>query len=305
MSFASLKKASTSSLSNLKKELEKMQAPSYSEDERFWYPSVDKAGNGYAVIRFLPPADGEDVPFIRIWEHGFKDAKTGQWYIENSRTTLGGNEKDPVTEYNSKLWNTGLEADKKLASHQKRNLRYIANIVVVEDPANPENNGKVKLFKFGPKVFAKLEDASNPPFPDQEPFNPFDLWTGANLKLKIRKVEGFRNYDSSEFGPTGPLSEDDSKMEALWKQTYPLQPFLDPKNFKSYEELEKRFLQVIGKAGTSATNQPTAAELAAAENPTQEAKAAPVKEAVAPIEAPAEEPDEDLAFFEKLANDSK
>ena len=219
------------------------------EDTRVWQPTVDKAGNGMAIIRFLPaPAvDGEDaLPWVRVFSHGFQGP--GGWYIENSLTTL--NQKDPVSEYNSTLWNSGIDANKNIARNQKRRLNYIANIYVVSDPSNPENEGQIKLFKFGKKIFDKITEAMNPEFADETPVNPFDMWEGANFKLKIRNVEGYRNYDKSEFAEKSALLDgDDAKLEALWKQEHSLKDFLDPKHFKSYEVLKARLDKVLGFEG--------------------------------------------------------
>jgi hypothetical protein len=219
------------------------------EDTRFWQPEVDKAGNGMAVIRFLPAPsiDGEDgLPWVRVFNHGFQGP--GGWYIENSLTTL--NQKDPVSEYNSTLWNSGIEANKEIARKQKRKLTYIANILVISDPANPSNEGQIKLYKFGKKIFDKISEAMNPEFADETPVNPFDMWEGANFKLKIRNVEGYRNYDKSEFADKSALFDgDDSKLEELWKQEYSLKEFLEPKQFKSYEVLKARLDKVLGFDG--------------------------------------------------------
>ena len=219
------------------------------EDTRVWQPTVDKAGNGMAIIRFLPaPAvDGEDaLPWDRVFSHGFQGP--GGWYIENSLTTL--NQKDPVSEYNSTLWNSGIEANKDIARKQKRRLNYVANIYVVSDPSNPENEGQIKLFKFGKKIFDKITEAMNPEFADETPVNPFDMWEAANFKLKIRNVEGYRNYDKSEFAEKSALLDgDDAKLEALWKQEHSLKDFLDPKHFKSYEVLKARLDKVLGFEG--------------------------------------------------------
>jgi hypothetical protein len=219
------------------------------EDDRFWQPEVDKAGNGMAVIRFLPsPAvDGDEaLPWVRYWNHGFQGP--GGWYIENSLTTL--NQKDPVSEYNSVLWNSGIEANKEIARKQKRRLTYIANILVVSDPKNPENEGQIKLYKFGKKIFDKISEAMNPEFADETPLNPFDFWVGANFKIKIRQVEGYRNYDKSEFDkPSEVLDGDDKKLEALWKKEYSLKEFVDPSQFKSYDALKAKLDKVLGLDG--------------------------------------------------------
>jgi len=236
--FASLKKNRNKSLDKLNAQLEKITTKSYSDpnEGKFWKPTRDKAGNGFAVIRFLPAPKGEEMPFVRVWDHGFQ-GPTGLWYIENSLTTLG--QDDPVSEYNSKLWNTGVEADKDQARKQKRRLKYTANIYVVKDQANPENEGKVFLYAFGKKIFDKLNDLMNPTFEDEEPVNPFDLWEGANFRLKIRQFEGYPNYDKSEFDPAEPLLDDDAEMERVWNEEHSLQELLEEKNFKPYADLNK------------------------------------------------------------------
>ena len=219
------------------------------EDPRLWQPTVDKAGNGMAIIRFLPApsVDGEDaLPWVRVFSHGFQGP--GGWYIENSLTTL--NQKDPVSEYNSTLWNSGIEANKEIARKQKRRLNYIANVYVVSDPSNPENEGQIRIYKFGKKIFDKITEAMNPEFADETPVNPFDMWEGANFKLKIRNVEGYRNYDKSEFADKSALLDgDDAKLETLWKQEHSLKEFLDPKHFKPYDLLKTRLDKVLGFEG--------------------------------------------------------
>ena len=212
------------------------------KDDRFWRPELDKAGNGFAVIRLLPAADGEDIPWIKLYNHGFKGP--GGWFIENSLTTLG--QKDPVSEMNSRLWNSGIESDKDIARQRKRRLSYISNILVVSDPANPQNEGKVFLYKYGKKIFDKIQESMNPEFQDEEAVNPFDYWKGANFKLKVRKVSGFVNYDKSEFESASPLFDgDDAKLESLWKTQYKLDEFVSESNFKSYDELKARLDAVL------------------------------------------------------------
>ena len=246
-SFANLKR-NRSSLEKLTKAIESTtsQTENSKEDNRFWQPSVDKAGNGMAVIRFLPaPAvDGDDaLPWVRVFNHGFQGP--GGWLIDNCLTTV--NEKCPVCEHNSTLWNSGIEANKDIARKQKRKLSYVSNVYIVSDPANPENEGTVRLFKFGKKIFDKITEAMNPEFPDEAPVNPFDLWEGANFKMKIRNVEGYRNYDKSEFSEKSALlGGDDEKLEALWKSEHSLKEFLDRKNFKSYDALRERLDKVLG-----------------------------------------------------------
>ena len=245
MSFANLKKQSKlgSLTEKLVKEVEKMNSSSSSKDERLWTLSCDKAGNGYAIIRFLPAPNGEDLPFVKIYSHAFQGSG-GSWYIENSRSTIG--EKDPLGEYNSQLWNNGTDAGKEQARKQKRKLTYISNIYVVKDPANPENEGKQFLFKYGKKIFDKIMAAMQPEFEDEEPIDPFDFWKGANFKLKAKNVAGYRNYDSSEFANPSALLDDDNALEEIWNKEYSLQEFVAPDQFKSYDELKKRLNVVLG-----------------------------------------------------------
>jgi hypothetical protein len=247
MSFSNMKRNSQSNIEKLTQEVSKITKGKESyKDDRFWRPELDKAGNGYAVIRFLPTLEGEDVPWARLFSHGFKGP--GGWYIENSRTTLG--DKDPVSEMNTQLWNSGLESDKEIARARKRRLNYISNILIVSDPANPQNDGKIFLFKYGKKIFDKINEAMQPEFADEEAINPFDFWNGANFRLKVRKVAGFVNYDKSEFeSVSAVLDGDDAKLEELWKTQYPLKEFTDASNFKSYELLKKRLDSVLMGGG--------------------------------------------------------
>ena len=244
MSFSDLKKQSKlgSLTEKLVKEVEKMNNSSSNKDERLWSLTVDKAQNGYAVIRFLPAPDGEDLPFVKLYSHAFQG--TGGWLIDSCLTTL--NQKCPVCEHNSGLWNSGMDSNKEVARKQKRKLNYVSNIYVVKDPANPDNEGKVFLFKYGKKIFDKLTTAMQPEFEDESPIDPFDFWQGANFKLKAKNVAGYRNYDSSEFSAQGALLNDDDDMEAIWKKQYSLAEFLAPDQFKSYEELKVRLDSVLG-----------------------------------------------------------
>ena len=256
------------------------------DDTRFWQPEVDKAGNGMAIIRFLPApaADGDDaLPWVRVFNHGFQGP--GGWYIENSLTTL--NQKDPVSEYNSILWNSGIEANKEIARKQKRRLTYISNILVVSDPKNPENEGQIRLYKFGKKIFDKISEAMNPEFADETPLNPFDFWEGANFKIKIRQVEGYRNYDKSEFDSITPVDGDDAALEAIWKKEYSLKEFLEPKQFKSYDTLKAKLDKVLGLDGVAPVK--TKAE----DTILTPAKSAPSLN----------ENDEELDYFRSLAED--
>ena len=247
MSFANLKANRSASMGKLLAAADKLNTNKYEADDRFWSPTVDKAGNGYAVIRFLPACEGEDVAWVRYWDHGFKGS-TGRWYIENSLTSIGA--PDPVSELNSKLWNASSDdnsAERKQARSQKRRLHYVSNILVVSDPGNPSNEGKLFLFKFGKKIWDKIDDLMHPQFPGDQAVNPFDFWGGANFKLKIRQVEGYRNYDKSEFESPAPLhGGDDKQLEAMYKQLQPLKDLIDPKNYKTYNELKKKLVDVLG-----------------------------------------------------------
>ncbi len=248
MSLDALKRSN--SLDKLLGEVQKQNAPqekkSY-KDDRLWKPELDKSGNGYAVIRFLPAVEGEDMPWAKVWNHAFQ-GPTGQWYIENSLTTVG--QKDPVSEMNSQYWNTGIESDKEIARKQKRKLQYFSNIYVVSDSKHPENEGKVFLFRYGKKIFDKIMASMQPEFEDETPVNPFDFWEGANFKLKIRKVAGFWNYDSSEFEKPSALFDNDAQIEGIWGQQYALAEHTAPTNFKSYEELKTRLDAVLSGSVT-------------------------------------------------------
>ena len=261
-------------------------------DERLWKPELDKSGNGYAVIRFLPACEGEDLPWAKVWNHAFQ-GPTGQWYIENSLTTL--NQKDPVSEHNTRLWNTGLESDKEIARKQKRKLQYFSNIYVVSDTKHPENEGKVFLFRYGKKIFDKITAAMSPEFEDEKAINPFDFWEGANFKLKIRKVDGFWNYDKSEFEDTSKLFESDDDANKVWKSQYSLAEFTAASNFKSYDELKTRLDAVLSgtvKVGNVADD----LDDAPVAKPKVDTKPVTTK-----VETPVVEEDDTLAYFEKLA----
>ena len=244
MSFADLKKQSSlgSLTQKLVKEVEKMNNTGGGADERLWKPELDKTGNGYAVIRFLPSPDGEDIPWAKLYSHAFQGP--GGWYIENSLTTNGG--KDPVSDYNRELWNTGTDANKDTVRKQKRKLSYYSNIYVVKDQVNPQNEGKVFLFKYGKKIFDKVMESMQPEFEDETPINPFDFWQGANFKLKIVKKDGYWNYDKSEFDKVSPLLEDEDALEAIWNKEYSLTAITAADQFKSYDDLKKRLDYVLG-----------------------------------------------------------
>ena len=250
MSFAALKKSS-GKFDQLQTELEKLNQPVTNsfDDNRFWKPELDKTGNGYAIIRFLPQPDGEELPWVRLWSHAFSGP--GGWYIENSLTTI--NKSDPVSEYNTELWNSGIESDKDVARKQKRILKYYANVYIVSDSKHPENEGQVRLFKFGKKIFDKITEAMNPAFDDEEALNPFDLWKGADFKLKIRKVDGFWNYDKSEFASPKALLDDDKELETVWKTEHSLKAFVEPAEFKTYDELKEKLHRVLTGSGVGKT----------------------------------------------------
>lgn len=303
MSFANLKSNRTdvSKLASAAAEMSGgKQTQNKYEDTRFWKPTVDESGNGYAVIRFLPAAEGQELPWVRYFDHFFK-GPTGQWYVEKSLTTLGNN--DPVSEYNSRLWNSGIEEDKETARKQKRRLHYVANIMVINDPSNPANEGKVFLYDFGKKIFDKIMDKMQPEFPGEEPINPFDFWSGADFQLKIRNVAGYRNYDKSEFKASAPLLEaDETKLEATYNQLHDVTEFTAPSSYKSYDELKGRLEVVLGQstgAGSTVKN----------DSLTQTAEVVAAKEAEPQVIASAPEPnitastdeDDTLSYFAKLA----
>ena len=302
MSFASLKKAASTgnTLSKLTQEIEKLNQPqTVGADNRLWKPELDKSGNGYAVIRFLPAPNGEEMPWAKIWSHSFKGPGV-QWYIENSLTTIG--KDDPVGELNRELWNSGREQDKATARVQKRKLSYYSNIYVVSDPAHPENEGKVFLYKYGKKIFDKLVEAMQPAFADETPLDPFNLWKGADFKVKIRKVDGYWNYDKSEFASPAPISEDDGELETIYNKQHSLAELIAPDQFLSYDDMKAKLDRVLGLSGdvsgataesiaddNSAGNVATADETPWSENPEPQVAATGS--------------DESISYFEKLAND--
>ena len=301
MSFADLKKQSKlgSLTAKLVKQVEKMNNTGSTGDDRLWKLDVDKSGNGYAVIRFLPAPNGEDLPFVKLYSHAFQGP--GGWYIENSLTTLG--QKDPVSEYNSELWNNGTDAGKETARKQKRKLTYISNIYVVKDPANPENEGKVFLYKFGKKIFDKLTAAMQPEFEDEEAIDPFDFWQGANFKLKAKNVAGYRNYDSSEFAAPSPLLDDDDAMESLWKKQFSLAELVAADQFKSYEDLKKRLGYVLGNAAPRQDVEvEDEVEIIQRERAEQVVTAATASTST-PVTATADAEDDTLSYFARLAEE--
>lgn len=299
MSFADLKKQSRagSLTDKLIKKVEKLNSGESNGDDRLWKPEVDKAGNGYAVIRFLPAPEGCELPWAQVWSHAFQGS--GGWYIENSLTTLG--QKDPVSEHNRVLWNSGRDSDKEVARKQKRKLSYYANIYMVSDPTNPQNEGKVFLYKFGKKIFDKITEAMQPQFVDEEAINPFDFWSGANFKLKIRKVEGYWNYDKSEFDSPSTLGDmDDNDLEAVWKKEYSLASFTADDQFKTYAELKTRLDTVLRNKPVNEVQEDLEDESEGRFTPNfNSPDITPSAPARAP--APAAEEDDALSYFAKLA----
>lgn len=298
MSFASLKKNRSKSLENLSQQLEKMTTKGYAdpEKEKYWTITRDSAGNGFAIIRFLPAPANEDVPFVPIWDHAFQGV--GGWYIEKSLTTI--KQDDPVSKFNSQLWNSGNESDKEQARKQKRRLKYHSNILVIKDPAKPENEGKVFLFSYGKKIFDKLNDLMNPQFEDETPVNPFDFWEGANFRLKIREVEKYPNYDKSEFdSPSALFDGDDEKLEEVYNQLHSLKELTDASKFKSYEELEARLHRVLGVTGATASGK-TADDMI--DEDLDMSKIGKTDDGPTIKETSVEDDDDDLAFFRGLAN---
>ena len=298
MSFSNLKR-NRDQISKLLKAAESNSGSSEKKsyvDDRIWKPTVDQAGNGYSVIRFLPASEGAELPWVRFWDHGFK-GPTGLWYIENSLTSIG--QADPVGELNSRLWNSGNDADKEKARNQKRRLHYVSNIFVKSDPGNPTNEGKVFIFKFGKKIFDKIMDVMQPQFADEDPINPFDFWEGADFKLKIRNEEGYRNYDKSEFAGQSALSEDDTKLEDVYNKMYGLKEFVDPTNYKTYDELKEKLNRVLGE-DTVSMGAPTMKQEIQMNEPEM-----PVQNVTQISETPSsnekEDEDDTMSYFAKLA----
>ena len=301
MSFANLKSSRGSSIDKLVKAAEAVSTPkaesnSY-DDDRFWKPTRDKAGNGFAVIRFLPAQEGEDLPWVRYWDHGFK-GPTGLWYIENSLTSIG--QQDPVSEMNSVLWNSGRDEDKAIARERKRRLHYVSNVLVISDPSNPENEGKVFLYKFGKKIFDKVMDVMQPQFADEEPVNPYDFWEGADFKVKIRKVEGWINYDKSEFSaPSALHGGDDERIEEVYNKLYSLQDFMKPENYKSYDELKLKLNRVLGVDAGVSIDAPSPAPVV--EEPLMAEDNSPTVDT--PTDDGVSDDQDTLSYFAKLAKE--
>ena len=300
-SFSDLKKSRQKSIDKINKKLQEQADSSkgFAEDTRMWKAELDKSGNGFAVTRFLPAPTGEDLPWAKTWNHGFQGV--GGWYIEECPTTIG--KKCPVCEYNSSLWNSGIEANNEIARKQKRRLVYMSNILVIKDPANPQNEGELKLFKYGKKIFDKINDQMNPQFEDENPTNPFDLWEGANFRLKIRKVDGFNNFDKSEFDSVSPLYEGaDEKLEELWKKEFPLSEFTDDSRFKEFSELKSRLDRVLGAQSEPVV--PVSEPPFDGGKPMTTPHVEPVVESVTTPTTAENENDESLTYFQKLAEDA-
>ena len=298
MSLATMKKSN--SLDKLLGAVQAENSPQEKKsyvDDRIWKPVMDKTGNGFAIIRFLPAPKGEELPWAKLWNHAFQ-GPTGQWYIENSLTTIGQN--DPVSEHNSALWNSGVESDKEIARKQKRKLQYYSNIYVVKDGANPENEGKVFLYRYGKKIFDKIMETMQPAFEDETPINPFDFWEGADFKLKLRKVDGYWNYDKSEFADPSALSKKDAELEEIWGKQYSLKEFTDNSNFKSYDELKKRLDVVL--SGTTTVGNVTEMTTSFDDSP-EVSVVVDTKEEPAPTITVSEDDDDTMSYFEKLAEE--
>ncbi len=301
MSFNELKKKSKNNMTDLIKKMEDQTKKTDYKDDRYWRPEIDKSGNGFAIIRFLPEVENEDCPWAKVYSHTFRGP--GGWYIENCLTTIS--QKDPVTELNTQLWNSGVESDKNLARDRKRKLNYTSNIYVVSDPSNPQNEGKVFLYKYGSKIFEKLQEVMKPEFKDEEAINPFDFWKGANFRLKIRKVAGYTNYDKSEFDSSSPLCKgDDAELEKVWKSQYPLTEFTNSSNFKTHQELKDRLYEVLGgdiRAASNVGYDKTAEDIS--ESDIKEKKPLNIKSKKLTEENVDEETDA-LDYFSKLAEES-
>lgn len=298
-SFANLKRNSSNNLEKLSRAVASMNSGNDNSQDNFWKCEVDKTGNGYAIIRFLPtpPMDGDDgLPWVKYYDHGFQGP--GGWYIEKSLTTI--DKQDPVSEHNSSLWSSGIEANKELARKQKRRLHYVSNIYVVKDSKHPENEGKVFMFTFGKKIFEKITQAMKPEFEDDKPVDPFDLWGGANFKLKIRKVDGYQNYDLSEFDTPAPLSESDSEMERIWNSSYSLKEIIDEKNFKSYDTLKKRLDRVLGLDGNELKARTTVEQATLAP---QVQQSNTTKSNLDALDSAIADDDDSMDFFSKLVSD--
>ena len=298
MSLATMKKSN--SLDKLLGAVQAENSPQEKKsyvDDRIWKPGMDKTGTGFAIIRFHPGPKGEELPWAKLWNHAFQ-GPTGQWYIENSLTTIGQN--DPVSEHNSALWNSGVESDKEIARKQKRKLQYYSNIYVVKDSANPQNEGKVFLYRYGKKIFDKIMETMQPAFEDETPINPFDFWEGANFKLKLRKVDGYWNYDKSEFEATSALAKKDDELEEIWGKQYSLKEFTDNSNFKSYDELKKRLDVVL--SGTTTVGNVVEMSSAFDDSPTT-VVTVDTPEEPAPTITVSEDDDDTMSYFEKLAEE--
>ena len=300
MSFQDLKNKAGAIDSNLQAAASSTTEKKSYGDDRQWKPTVDKAGNGYAVIRFLPAVEGDDLPWAKYWDHFFQ-GPTGQWYVEKSLTTLG--KDDPVSEMNSKLWNTGIESDKDIARKRKRRLHYVSNICVVSDPENPENNGKVFLYTYGAKIFEKIMNSMQPQYEDETAVNPFDLWKGANFKMKIAQVAGFRNYDRSEFGGAEALNADDAVLEDIYNKQYSLMEFTDPSTYKTYSELNLKLTRVLGEDGGTSQEKSAMAE-SVDDSPFNDSPnnvQDPVAVAADPVARADSDNDDTMSYFAKLA----
>ncbi len=243
-SFSSFKKSESENFDKLRDQLNKTKNGDRQNDDRFWQPDRGKDGNDYCVLRFLPAPPNEEVPYVKTLSYGFKGP--GGWYIENSRGTIGEDD-DPVDKMRRALYATGTEADKKIAQKYSRRTNFISNIEIIDYPKHPEMNGKQFLYRYGKKIFDKINDCYNPKFPDEPKFNPFNFWEGADFVLKVTTQDDFPNYDKSEFKTPAPhRGGGDAELEAIWKNLYSLQAFIDPSQYKPAKDLQKRLNKVLG-----------------------------------------------------------
>lgn len=289
--FSQLKKQSSlgSQTEKLLKKLE--ESASYGTDiQNVFKLETDKMGNGRAVIRFLPAPKGEDDPFIKLYNHGFQN--NGKWFIENCPTTLG--RQCELCSRNSELWNSGVDANKEIARSRKRKLNYYSNILVINNPANPDLEGQVMLFRYGAKIFDKIKSAMKPEFEEDAAIDPFDFWTGADFRLRVKQVAGYPNYDDSTFCSMSVLNGDDEKLQEIWEKEYSLQELISPDKFKSDEEFTKRLDFVLGNKQTTVHD----------DSESQEEELDMMKEleeSYASRSGGSSEEEDALAYFEQLA----
>jgi len=311
MSYSDYLENRKSAFSNITESIKKETKKNRNNDDDIWKPSMGKDGTGYAVIRFLPGKDVNKTPWVRVYDHGFQGPQ-GKWYIEKSLTSVG--EQDPVSEYNSMLWNTGIESNKDIARKQKRRTNYYSNVLIIKDPANPGNEGQVKTYRFGQKIFDKLMGAMQPEFADETPINPFDLFEGANFRVKLKMVAGYWNYDASDFENPSALSEEPSKLESVFEAQADVHILIDPSSFGTFDELKGKLDMVLGidskpqaqvpaqqaPSSTQSTFSPPTAETSSSESEFSSVFKQPAESETV---AGATETDELEDYFKNLAQD--